>query len=233
MPYYSPTKHKGTFIQTPGAAQFVLANHKTMSLKALSNATMVAYHTVATFLEKRGLRACSEARLTRRINLQPLQQLKATEWAYLAALVDGEGTITIQSHVQRGRRYFQIKVVVTNTSYKLYVYLKSLGFLAVVATNNLGRRYWLLNITGYQTDVLLRGMLPYLIIKREHAQLVLHFIAMRRRQRHRAVPTALMLKSWQRIRAINQRGFRFERELAEHTSTTSSPSIIAITRTVC
>jgi len=225
MPSRSPTPYKGGFSKDQAKIRFVLENHATMSMKELSEATKVSYGAISELLRRHGLRAKQEKLNHKRANLEPLSSLSPTGWAYLAALVDGEGTITIT----RKKKYFQCQVIVSNTSYLLYEHLTKLGFSATIAKNGNGRLYWRLHVTGYQTDELLNGMLPFLVIKKEQAELLLRFIAIRKQQGLHDQPTQDMLAIWQRVRALNERGFKFERELAERGLTISSRSITSTT----
>jgi len=93
MPRRSSKRHAtGTFSDTSGAREFVLANHATLSLTDLSERSGVAYSSVAAFLAARGLAANRYSR--KRFNLLPLLSLSQLELSYLAGIIDGEETIS-------------------------------------------------------------------------------------------------------------------------------------------
>jgi hypothetical protein len=99
--------------------------------------------------------------------------------AYLAAIIDGEGSIGFIINKKRRREKVAPRVRVTNTDLKLINWLKREfgGYIGCV--NRLETEYkpcyeWI--ITGEQNiKPLLHAILPYLIIKRENAEEILRF----------------------------------------------------------
>jgi hypothetical protein len=111
---------------------------------------------------------------------------KTSKAAYCAAMLDGEGHISINAHLvpnKQGGKYWLIdcKVGISNTSVPLMEWLVS----------NFGGKYydgkqghnkicyrWYLD--GYENmEKFILSMLPYMIIKREQAKIALEFVRMR------------------------------------------------------
>lgn len=103
-------------------------------------------------------------------------------WPYLAGLVDGEGTLCINYRTpdpKHGGAVFFSQIVIYNTSVPLMKWL----------IKNAGGRYYLRSKTNYSRkpqyawfpsgkknkENFLLGIMPYLVIKREQAELLLEF----------------------------------------------------------
>jgi hypothetical protein len=112
-----------------------------------------------------------------------LSRVHRDDWIRLAAFIDGEGCITISSAPERGRAtctQFNLSVTVTNTSPKLFEWLcQTFGGKAIAANANWKkpntRPVWRWLINELQGVEILRGCLPYFIIKREQAEVALSF----------------------------------------------------------
>ncbi len=113
------------------------------------------------------------------LNINPLES------AYLAGLIDGEGTITIA--VSKHKDWVEMRplVAIANTDRRLLDYLKNLlGYSYSASERKPRKENW---SSGYLIETrgmkeayeLLRKILPYLIIKREQAETVLTFISHR------------------------------------------------------
>lgn len=113
-----------------------------------------------------------------------LNQTDILKWAMLAAYIDSEGTIRISSHARfHGRgaspRHF-LTVVVTNTDVLLMQWLKT-NFGACVFEVNAPKRNrrlyrWMVN--SRQAETVIRGCLPFFVIKRRQAELALAFASL-------------------------------------------------------
>jgi hypothetical protein len=103
-----------------------------------------------------------------------------TKWSYVAGIVDGEGSICIYNKSQT--RSYCGEIIIPNTSLNLMKWL----------TDNFGGRYTVFQpekLHGFNRKVLYRwrpagkknrenfllGILPYLVIKKKQAQLLLDF----------------------------------------------------------
>jgi len=109
--------------------------------------------------------------------------------AYLAGIIDGEGSINITSTKAPNSRNVShaLRMSVTNTSEALMVWLiDTFGSGRQMSRNtNPGKwatRYdWV--VYGHQAEVVLRAVLPYLVIKRDQARLALEFRGIGRTQK--------------------------------------------------
>jgi len=103
-----------------------------------------------------------------RKNLPESRLLKPEEAAWLAALIDGEGTIGIQ----RAKRGLRIYVQVFNQNRELLEGIKQItgfGSISDKATESM----W--TVVAKSAEIILREVYPYLIVKREQAKVALAF----------------------------------------------------------
>ena len=130
--------------------------------------------------------------------------------AYIAGLVDGEGTITIRNTCGswRAKQKWMASISVANTNSELMDWLngKLGGPSARVETiPHKGNR-----VVSYQFKMLGLGflplykkLLPYLIIKRERAKLAIQWMEMRLDQPYHSLPTPAMMEMIRQIRCLN------------------------------
>ena len=129
-------------------------------------------------------------------------------WSYLAGIIDGEGCISISDTRKNTYTKFDVNFNVTNTSLPLMKWLIE-HFGGVYYTKGYNgqsshKPHWR---TSYNwrpkgrrnREILLLGVLPYLVIKKEQAKLLLEYVQMDgendpEKRRHLA----------QRCRALNQ-----------------------------
>jgi hypothetical protein len=101
--------------------------------------------------------------------------------AYMAGIVDGEGTITVRCS---SSYIFQAELLVSSTSQVLIGWIDEHfegGLSRTVSTNVVGRprnwkpcMRWQLN--GQKALPLVKDMFPYLVIKKHHAELFIEFL---------------------------------------------------------
>jgi len=127
--------------------------------------------------------------LQRRISL-PKLALSEAEKGYLAGIIDGEGTITISEVRSRKEHEYRPEIIITNTSDKLINHIinllkkSGLDYFYVPNKQNkkLKRRKPLreVRITSHaRVLAFLQMLLPYLILKRRQADIVINFIRSR------------------------------------------------------
>jgi hypothetical protein len=114
-----------------------------------------------------------------------MTKFSETTKAYLAGIIDGEGTITIVKNNRKrkkGKEYFYSRAVVTiaNTSYSLLDYLKSLEIGGFSYDRRRVPRYkqvfqWCL-ASILSVYSFLKAILPYLVIKKSKAEEVIKWI---------------------------------------------------------
>ena len=104
-------------------------------------------------------------------------------WSYLAGLFDGEGTVCISTSYNRNNTtIFQMNVKIANTKIELMQWLVSNfgGMYSVSnAKNYANKRYstqysWMPKGKNNRIEIL-KKMLPYLVIKKQQALIVLDF----------------------------------------------------------
>lgn len=108
--------------------------------------------------------------------------LSETQAAYLAGLIDGDGSIS----VMRRRKYFTAVVEVVTISIELKNYLSSLLTHSKVTPspprweNN--KPTFKIQVAGLKTLPLIERLIPYLVLKKEKAKLVAKYIQLRKRE---------------------------------------------------
>ncbi|HEY1197289.1 MAG TPA: hypothetical protein VGG32_00995 [Thermoplasmata archaeon] len=134
--------------------------------------------------------------------------MRDTEIAYLAGLFDGEGCLMIR--VGRGR-YYDVIGDITSVDEAPIRWLEQVTGVGHVQHNiprNGNRPWYNWRVSTRQLEPLLRAMLPYLIIKRERAELALQFISgLKRAGPVLLTPETLALRESYRLRmrALNFR----------------------------
>lgn len=104
------------------------------------------------------------------------KQLSATDAAYLAGILDGEGSISISCCTRRGRLKTEITVGIANNCGPLLDWIAEVtgvGGLYRAKRGHLHRSAW--NLAGFQASVFLKQLIPYLRIKKEQAALAVQF----------------------------------------------------------
>ena len=99
----------------------------------------------------------------------------ATDWAYLAGMLDGEGTLTL---VRRGKKRggYMVKVSIYGTDERLMTYLTETFGGSVARFDK--RNPWKPMLTWSAVNIreLLIGAMPYLRLKKEQAVLLIRYI---------------------------------------------------------
>ena len=128
--------------------------------------------------------------------LENLKDVTVAQWAYAAALMDGEGSFSITHGTGKskaGKPYplFDSKVTISNTSLDLMEWLKNTFggtyFLSVTHISKKARANgqkslkpcyrWIANKYALQ-EWFTRGIYPYLIIKKRQAEVALEFVSL-------------------------------------------------------
>ena len=144
---------------------------------------------------------------------------QATDWAYAAGFVDGEGCISILRSFTpaRGKYQYGVAVVVANRERPVLEWLCSLwsgSVVSVSARKGLARQGWAWRSrSGQGAEEFLRGIQPWLRIKTKQCDNALAMIALLRRSRHtlgrRPMPAAWREQQEQLYwiqRELNDRG---------------------------
>lgn len=144
-------------------------------------------------------------------------ELSTEEWAYIAGIIDGEGTISVIRVAKRNHYALRPQVQITNTHEPLFRWLVDKLGIGIVKRNRDDTRDWfkqtpktsyVMTVPGYRCYSILQYIEPFLIIKKEHAQIVMQFIESRAQQPYNGPYTQNEIDLWLRVRALNHGGFR-------------------------
>ena len=100
---------------------------------------------------------------------------------YLAGIVDGEGSVQIEiqsMNAVRKMHYYSIRLLVINTSKELMDWLYS-NFGGKITARKLipnKRQCYKWNICSYNAANILKECLPYMIIKKRNAEVLIEFM---------------------------------------------------------
>jgi hypothetical protein len=107
--------------------------------------------------------------------------VKETDLAWLAGIIDGEGCIRITQEKRNPRMYYYARVTVTNTDARILNKVDSLfpGSLYQLTSKTRGSKdrpcfTWMRE--NMHAGEVLRAVLPYLVGKRDQAELALRFL---------------------------------------------------------
>ncbi len=112
--------------------------------------------------------------------------LSKEEWAYLAGIVDGEGSISFRRRKGKNCIILEPKVSITTTSLELVNWIKNKlpNIRCRIEKDHRNPRWKPRHELYYQKHSgvysFLKGIYPYLIIKKKHAELMLEFIEIRK-----------------------------------------------------
>lgn len=148
----------------------------------------------------------------RRFGPPPALELTDVEAAWIACAIDGEGTIAIQlnsSPVRRAR--YRAKVYVCNTNTAFLMHLGHLVDGSFSIKNNPRvpgqKRCYQIFIRARAIKQLLQRILPFLIIKRRQAELVIALCeAIEQSPIHLPSDHELFEHLWLECKALNKRG---------------------------
>ena len=114
-------------------------------------------------------------------NVRDMNDMKDTDWAYLAGLIDGEGHLGIEGPQGPG-----VMLVITNSSVVLMDWLEShmpVGkkYSLKGSKNGVKRPVWQWWIWNEDILPIVSAVMPYLIAKREEAEVILLALDERKR----------------------------------------------------
>lgn len=96
------------------------------------------------------------------------------EKAYMAGIIDGEGSISVNQQTQKGHKYNYLRVEVANSNPVLAPYMKRItGYGSIYIMKHLNPEWkdrinWA--VFGFNAGNLLSDILPYLIVKKKQAE---------------------------------------------------------------
>jgi len=158
------------------------------------------------------------------LKLQAVPQFKTepkdTECAYLAGLIDGEGSISIfaSSSTTKGKVYFRYRLIllVYNTNQECLQWIKTRfgGCVRLVSRerniSDLTRKPYYVWETGWQHAAdILRRVIPYMVIKEKQASLFLEFASTCKKWGRSGVPFEIINRRneiAETMKGLNKRG---------------------------
>ena len=125
--------------------------------------------------------------------------------SYLAGIIDGEGCITIGAGQRETCVNYNALLLVQNTSKKLIDWLQhNFGghvYLSKKETSKT-KTAWMWRFTKKKDiELILLAILPYLVVKREQAKILLNFVRM-----EPSMNSELRRLAYEKLRALNSRG---------------------------
>jgi len=132
--------------------------------------------------------------------------LSPEEWAYLAGIIDGEGSLSFFQARKGSRRFHHPMIKISNTNRDLIDWLKQrIGGRVYRRKKPRCKPCWTLTISGYTgTYNVLKGVLPHLVVKRRHAEILLQYADLARAGEPRG--SKRMLKLVEEIMKLNAKG---------------------------
>ena len=122
----------------------------------------------------------------------PSNEISATDWARLAAFIDGEGCISIIRNMNKVRKSGGCQMVMAvylgGCDPRLATWLKStfgMGTTFVREKKKEQRPFFGWKVTGANAEALLRGCYMYLLLKKEQADVAIAFQALVRKNNGR------------------------------------------------
>lgn len=174
--------------------------HGQMQVKQIAEHMGLSPTQVYSRMKRTGLAA---TRLTiKGGNLKSVDGWTDAEAAYFAGLVDGEGTVSCSL---RGK-YIRPYLTITNTSFDLMYWLKTLGMTATLAVNNKGNAYWKITTSGFGLLELLQRIRPFVKIRTRRYDILIEIIKERRASGYRFQPTQTTHALLVELKALNLRG---------------------------
>ena len=131
--------------------------------------------------------------------------MRKVDLAYVAGLIDGEGTICIhRNKVKNQKVYLQLRVDITNTNEWLIQWLKFAfgGHTDVSRRDGKGKNWkpaWRWSLSSNRASTFLTLVLPYLRLKKPQAELAINFQKARGNRGHRSTEYELAVDEAQRI----------------------------------
>lgn len=211
---------------TPDLIASVEAMLNSHTLLEIAEETGLTYRQVDSLLYSKGLYAKRKFRGERR--QIEMWRFSPADLAYFAGIVDGEGTITVQRTKVKGSTYLRPHIIISTTSIELVDWLETRTLYGTLQRNQNGRGYWRATTSGWHLDSLLLAILPFLVIKKPHADALLRLIALRKQSAKAFTISGEMEALYQEIKRLNIRGSRmfeeYEKLHRERSSISSRPA---------
>lgn len=111
-----------------------------------------------------------------------LESIGHEDWIRLAAFIDGEGTIVISNgsaiYNKNGRVYLTLRVQISNTDIRLMQWLKSTfggSISSIRPSTDRAKPAFIWTVGSMAAEAVVRGCRPFLLLKREQADIAISF----------------------------------------------------------
>lgn len=119
--------------------------------------------------------------------IKAIQSMQETEAAYVAGIIDGEGSLTLahrKRNEERGWESIEPNVRISNTNLALMEYLSALlgarSYVALGRPKSHWKPQYTISISAFaEIAALLERIMPYLVIKHRRAEIMLHLVRRR------------------------------------------------------
>jgi hypothetical protein len=145
------------------------------------------------------------------------REMTPCEAAWVAGIVDGEGTITIRSKPYPGGYRYQVaSISVPNTDTWMIARLVECTGIGRVGMNvrlsHKRKEIWRWQTDQRQAAAVVRQLIPYLTTKHDQALLLLEMQSLRRHGKYRPGARERQLEIVDELHRLNQRGVQVENE---------------------
>jgi hypothetical protein len=185
---------------------YIVENYPKMKISELSKITNLCAWTIIKYAHKHGLRKCGNIYID-------LSKLSNTDLAYIAGLLDGEGTVTYQGYNEKsnGRKTAGGPIVqISNTHKPTINWLVSIfGYKMRFQCRNLEKHQqcYSARIFGWKNVlVFLRACYPYLRIKKKQAEVLMKLCQSRLKHLYQKYYTSDELKLVEQLHTLNRHG---------------------------
>lgn len=133
-----------------------------------------------------------------------------TEWAYAAGVIDSDGYIAMQHQTPANRPnpYYRVSVRVIQTDLRVLDWFKEI-FSGNIYLQNHSRgnrkECWAWQKRDTPADEFLKGILPYLVYKKDQAELCLEFLGYKQRNKRCEISVDTELGYCNKLKELHQR----------------------------
>ena len=200
---YQGWKHHFTEVEI----QYLVANYPIATIREMASKLVKskeATESAIQMLRIRGLIRKKKTLNKSKICVEKLSKASETDIAYMAGLVDGEGTISIA--MSKGTHRFRPFIEITNTDPFMIKWLQKYFWQKVrKGETDQHKPVFKVHLTGYGIIPFLEKIKPYLTAKKIQCFLLILFIKLRQDQNWKDSPSAKMLEILKDLRILNSR----------------------------
>ena len=118
--------------------------------------------------------------MTRALKYKPKVEPSEIDWARLSAFIDGEGSIAIDKQIRADciTPHYGLVIVIANTDPRLVLWGRERFGGKIYARSIRSAKHrmaYAWHLSSSQAEFVIRGCLPYMLLKREQAELALAF----------------------------------------------------------